>query len=286
MKASNVIALHRTMPLWLVPCVCLPLLLLYPSKAEPTPHTTAVKASVVRAAPPAISAPELPAAAAPEPETVRVVLTRGPKRLELELPRDGKVSRETAKEIARLMRCRVSGRMRRIAPGTLALVADIAARFPGHEIEVVSAVRDEPDRTRAGVKHSKHWTGHAIDLKVQGVKLSEVRDAIWKHHRNIGVGWYPQSGFIHVDYRPRDGDTAWTQPRRNADNHYNPRWARLARAADAEHGHDHGDAEPAAWRANVKAFLDTGATLVTLVPFIGDALGVSEPRSVRDPRNS
>lgn len=280
MKASNVNALHRTVPLWLVPCVCLPLLLLYPSKAEPTPHTTVVKVAVASSARPSLAAPELPAAA-PEPETVHVVLTRGRKRLELDLPLDGKVSAETAKEIARIMRCRISGRTRRIAPGTLALLADVAARFPGHEIEVVSAVRDEPDRTRAGVKHSKHWSGHAIDLKVRGVKLSEVRDAVWKNHRDIGVGWYPEGGFIHIDYRPDVHDTAWTQPRRNADNHYNPRWARTARAADAEPA-----TEPAAWRTNMGVLFDAGASLATIVPSIAEALGFGEASIVRALRDS
>jgi uncharacterized protein YcbK (DUF882 family) len=197
------------------------------------------------------------------PATVHIVLTRGQQRLELDLPVDGKVSAATAKELAVLMRCPVSGRTRRIATGTLALLADVGARFPGHEIEVVSAVRDEPERTRAGIKHSKHWDGHAIDLYVRGAKLSEVRDAMWKNHRDIGVGWYPEGGFIHIDYRPDVHDTAWTQPRLNADNHYNPRWSRVARESRAE---------SAAWRANMKALVDTGATLATLVTSIAEAL--------------
>jgi uncharacterized protein YcbK (DUF882 family) len=156
------------------------------------------------------------------------VLTRGRKRLDLDLPFDGKVSAQTADEIARMMRCPSSGRTRRIASGTLALLADVAARYPDHEIEVVSAVRDEPDRTREGIKHSRHWDGHAIDLIVRGAKQSEVRDEMWKSHRDIGLGWYPAEGFVHLDYRT-DGDIAWTQPRPNADNVYHPRWSEVAR---------------------------------------------------------
>lgn len=273
MKASNVNALHRTMPLWLAPCVCLPLLLLFPRKAEPTPRTTAVSVAV-SAPQPLIAAPEVPAPA-PVPATVHVVLTRGHKRLELDLPLDGKVSRTTADEIARLMRCAVSGRTRRIAAGTLALLADVAVRFPGHEIEVVSAVRDEPDRTRDGVKHSKHWDGHAIDLVVRGAKLTEVRDAMWKHHRDIGVGWYPAGGFIHLDYRPHARDTAWTQPRPNADNQYNPRWARGPRESDS-----------AAPRAELQRALDASPTLSTFVRSIAEAFGFRQARIVRELRGS
>jgi uncharacterized protein YcbK (DUF882 family) len=254
MKASKI---RPPLPLWLVPCVCLPLLVLYPGKAEPTPHAAAISVAMVGAQP-SIAVLELPEPS-PAPATVHVVLTRGHKRLELELPIDGNVPATTADAIARMMRDPISGRTRRIAAGTLALLADVAVRFPGHEIEVVSAVRDEPDRTRDGVKHSKHWDGHAIDIKLSGVKLADVRDAMWKNHRDIGVGWYPEGGFIHVDYRPDAHDTAWTQPRRNADNHYNPGWARVAPNAN-----DDADA----WHATMQVLLGTGATLSTLVPSI------------------
>lgn len=218
MKASNV--------LWLASCVCLPVLLLFPTKAEPTARPAQPR---VVSAPPTIVAPKLEV---PAPTTVHVVLTRGRDRLAINLPFDGNVSATDADAIAQIMSDPRSGRTRRIAKGTLSLLADVAVRFPGHEIEVVSAVRAEPDRSRAGIKHSKHWSGHAIDLIVHGAKQTEVRDAMWANHRDIGVGWYPESGFIHIDYRPDVHDTAWTQPRKNADNIYHPRWSRVAKDAD------------------------------------------------------
>ncbi len=274
MKANKVRAPHRILP-WLVPCVCLPLLLLYPSKAEPTPHTTTVRVAVI-SAPPSIVAREVPTAA-PAIATVHLVLTRGQQRLELDLPVDGKVSKETADEIARIMRCPTSGRTRRIASGTLALLADVAGRYPGHEIEVVSAVRDEPDRTREGIKHSKHWDGHAIDLIVKGANLTEVRDVMWKNHRDVGVGWYPASGFIHLDYRPDVHDTSWTQQKPNADNQYNPRWAKIARDPELE---------AAVLRAQMRRLVKKSPTLSTLVSSIAEAMGYSTAGIVRDPRNS
>src|SRR5262245_46364741 len=141
MKASNLRAPHRKLPVWLVPCVCLPLLVLFPGKAEPTPHTATVRIATVSAPAPIVKT-DVPVVA-PAVATVHVVLTRGQhQRLELDLPLDGKVSRETADDIAKIMRCPTSGRTRRIASGTLALLADVATRYPGHEIEVVSAVRD------------------------------------------------------------------------------------------------------------------------------------------------
>lgn len=274
MNASKITALHRMVPLWFAPCVCLSLILGSPAKAEPTPHASSVSVAIVSASSPSITTPEL---SAPVRETVHVVLTRGHQRLELDLPLDGKVSRATADAIARMMRCPVSGRTRRIAAGTLALLADVAVRFPGHEIEVVSAVRDEPERTRAGIKHSRHWDGHAIDLVVRGAKLSEVRDAMWKNHRNIGVGWYPEGRFIHIDYRPGAHDTAWTQPRRNADNHYNPRWARVARDPALA---------SAVGRAKLRRLVERSPVLSIMVTSIAEAMGYRVASVVRAPRNS
>ncbi len=216
---------------WFAPCVSVLLLGSSSASPEPSPQASPVRVAVVDARPP-VAAPEPPPP--PAPSTVHTVLTRGRERLEVELPLDGKVTASDADAIARLMSDPASGRMRHIATGTLVLLADISARFPDHEIEVVSAVRAEPDRTRDGVKHSKHWDGHAIDLRVSGVKLADVRDAVWWNHHDVGVGWYPAEGFIHVDYRPDVHDTAWTQLRRNADYIYRPHWSVVARDPDAQ----------------------------------------------------
>ena len=216
---------------WFAPSVCLLLLGFSNAHAEPAQHAATQVRIAAIAEPPPVTTPDV---APPAPATVHAVLTRGRDRLELELPVDGNVTPADADAIARLMRDPMSGRMRHIATGTLVLLADIAARFPDHEIEVVSAVRAEPDRTRDRVKHSKHWDGHAIDLRVHGVKLAEVRDAMWKNHHDVGVGWYPAEDFIHIDYRPDVHDTAWTQPRYNASYIYNPHWSRVARDPDPQ----------------------------------------------------
>jgi uncharacterized protein YcbK (DUF882 family) len=221
------------------------LLVLYPSTAQPTPHLSMSISAVTVAASAITTVRPLEMRAEPvlAPTTVHLVLTRGQQRLELDLPLDGDVSPEMADDIAQIMRCAKSGRTRRIARGTLALLADVAVRFPGHEIEIISAVRAEPERTQAGVKHSKHWDGHAIDLQVRGVKQSEVRDQMWTNHHDVGVGWYPAEQFIHLDYRPDVHDMAWTQPRINAANIYHPRWSQIAREPVAELISDARDSE-------------------------------------------
>ena len=54
-------------------------------------------------------------------------------------------------------------------------------------------------RTSSGVaKNSLHMTGQAIDLRLAGFSTSTVRDAA-RSLKAGGVGYYPKSGFVHVD---------------------------------------------------------------------------------------
>jgi len=50
-------------------------------------------------------------------------------------------------------------------------------------------------------EHSFHMAGQAIDIRVPGRSLSVLRRAAL-HLRRGGVGYYPQSGFVHVDVGP------------------------------------------------------------------------------------
>lgn len=72
--------------------------------------------------------------------------------------------------------------------------------------EVISAYRS-PDtnemlRTRRGdsgvAKKSQHLLGKAIDVRLDDVKLTKLRDAAIAMKRG-GVGYYLESDFIHID---------------------------------------------------------------------------------------
>jgi uncharacterized protein YcbK (DUF882 family) len=47
-------------------------------------------------------------------------------------------------------------------------------------------------------KHSLHLDGKAIDIRVPGHDLAQVRRAAFMLHGG-GVGYYPGSNFVHVD---------------------------------------------------------------------------------------
>ena len=47
-------------------------------------------------------------------------------------------------------------------------------------------------------KHSLHRLGEAIDMRISGVPLERLRQAALALHLG-GVGYYPESDFLHVD---------------------------------------------------------------------------------------
>jgi uncharacterized protein YcbK (DUF882 family) len=138
--------------------------------------------------------------------------------------RDGTMDKANAAEVQRLFRCRRSHRVRKIAPGTLAMLADIAIRYPGRRIEYVSAYRATAEESR----ESPHRGGRAVDFRIRGISPIEIRDYLWSTYREVGVGWYPKEQYIHIDHRPGEKDIAWTFLR--GKNVYNPSWSDRARS--------------------------------------------------------
>jgi uncharacterized protein YcbK (DUF882 family) len=140
---------------------------------------------------------------------------------------EGNVAEAEQAQLTKLFRCRRTGKRRRMDPGILRILAQLARHYPGHTIQIVSGYRAPP----YGVPHSKHFHGRAIDLRVEGVPLSEVRDFLWTNYDHVGVGYYLGQEFVHVDHRPRDSKTAWTSARPGARYRYDPPWARQTMAA-------------------------------------------------------
>ena len=137
--------------------------------------------------------------------------------------RDGSTDAATAAQVKRLFRCRTTHYQKMIAKNTLAMLADVAQRYPGKTLEYVSAVRVGSNESPT----SPHRDGRAIDFRIRGVALAPIRDYVWRTYTDVGVGWYPSEQFVHIDTRPNIHDTAWTFYK--GVNHYHPYWAELAR---------------------------------------------------------
>lgn len=144
------------------------------------------------------------------------------------LNRDGSADEATRQAVRHLFRCRVTNGSQPIHPQTLAMLADVADRFEGETIEFVSAYRAQ----RGESSTSPHRHARALDFRIRGHQMREIRDYLWRNFSEVGIGWYPGEQFVHMDARPTMHDTAWTFL--DGNNRYHPYWADLARQPEVK----------------------------------------------------
>jgi uncharacterized protein YcbK (DUF882 family) len=137
------------------------------------------------------------------------------------MPIDGKLDPWTAEQLGRFVRCKRSGRWQELDTGLVAMLADLANQYPERVIEVVSGYRAPPYERRT----SPHRQARALDVRVQGVPATEVRDYLWTNNTEVGIGYYQQQQFVHLDHRHGEPDIAWTQRRAGAEYRYHPWWS-------------------------------------------------------------
>lgn len=96
--------------------------------------------------------------------------------------------------------------VRVLNPRLVTMLAQVTAHFRGHRVEVISGWR--PSRNpRAG---SRHAHARALDFRLAGVSCEALRDFAYSLP-NAGVGYYPNSVFVHLDVRdPDEGSARWT----------------------------------------------------------------------------
>ena len=132
-------------------------------------------------------------------------------------------------ELCVFLRDQHSGRMTSIDVGVIDFLANVMAATAQTSAVVLSAFRTQETnamlaRTTFGVaENSQHLYGRALDVQFAG-GLADVM-AVARAMRRGGVGWYPRSGFIHLDTGPV---SRWIKPERG----YQPTPPRrIARAA-------------------------------------------------------
>ncbi len=203
--------------------------------ARRTPERAAVVVDDLASGPPAPRTPspadqalreEAPDAALPPRDRLLAIenVNSGEKAV-FNIGPGGYVRSDQAPALEHFLRCRRTKRENPIAPGVLDILADVAEHWPGRVIEIVSGFRAPP----YGVPHSRHFIGHAIDLRIRGVPITEVRDYLWREHQGVGVGYYPESGFVHIDSRTTAQEIAWSARGEDAGYEYNPAWAERIR---------------------------------------------------------
>ena len=134
------------------------------------------------------------------------------KRLDIVYSRDGAYVPSALEEINRFLFDFRTGDAAEMDPELLDLIYDVRAALGGDgTYQVVSAYRspktNEMLRGRSAntgvAKKSQHILGKAIDVRLEGVRTTRLRDTALAMRRG-GVGFYEASDFVHMDTgRPR-----------------------------------------------------------------------------------
>jgi LysM repeat protein len=107
--------------------------------------------------------------------------------------KNGKVTQSSIASISGLFGA--TGSRPRVSPRLIALLAEVSAHFGGRPMRVVSGWRDH-----SYVDDSRHKHSQAVDFSIPGVPNTVLRDYL-RRFRNCGVGYYPNSSFVHLDVR-------------------------------------------------------------------------------------
>ena len=115
----------------------------------------------------------------------------------------GRMQKSEVRRLQSLLRCHHSGKRHRIDSRLMQLLYRVSRHYDGRRIEIVSGYRD---RRYARTRHSAHTEGRAVDFQVAGVTHEVLRDFL-RTFPNVGVGFYPNSSFVHLDVR--DHNAFW-----------------------------------------------------------------------------
>ncbi|MFI5305488.1 MAG: YcbK family protein [Nitrospiria bacterium] len=118
---------------------------------------------------------------------------------------NGNYNEESLKELNYFLRCHYTQKIITIDIRVIEFLNLVHKNIGGkEEIEVISGYRSPEYNNllikegRGAAKHSLHLQGKAIDIRMPKVELSRIRD-IALNLQYGGVGYYPDSGFIHLD---------------------------------------------------------------------------------------
>lgn len=130
------------------------------------------------------------------------------ERISLVYAVDGQYVPDALTMLNRFLRDHYSGTVGQMDPQLFDLLHDVRRALGGQSLgafEVISGYRcpetnDHLRNSRGGgvAKRSLHMEGKAIDVRIPGVPLAELRDAALSLQVG-GVGYYPREQFVHID---------------------------------------------------------------------------------------
>lgn len=126
-------------------------------------------------------------------------------RLDVAYKRNGEYVPDALSNINAFLSDFRTGESIEMDPQLLDLIFDLREELGGAgTYEVISAFRSPKTnemlrgRSSGVAKNSQHLLGKAIDVRLNGVKLTELRDTAIAMERG-GVGYYARPDFVHLD---------------------------------------------------------------------------------------
>lgn len=110
----------------------------------------------------------------------------------------GRTIKGNQKRLDKFFRCHHTNNQHRMDPRLVRLIYEVGRHYDGKRVEVVSGYRDPGV---AKNPKSPHKQGLACDFRVIGVANHDLRDYLRKTYDHVGVGYYPNSSFVHLDVR-------------------------------------------------------------------------------------
>jgi uncharacterized protein YcbK (DUF882 family) len=119
---------------------------------------------------------------------------------------DGSFDEAALARLDDLFRCRQTGEVRAVRPELYEQLSRIYDHFGGKRVDLVSGFRF------AERNSSRHFHASAMDIRIKDASIKDMYAyAESLDGGNMGIGLYPTSGFIHVDFRaPGEPSYRWT----------------------------------------------------------------------------
>jgi len=137
---------------------------------------------------------------------VELYAVNGKEILYLRLRDDrGRPLKGVQRRFDHFLRCHHTNVQHAMNPRLVRLLYQVGRHYPGRRIEVVSGYRHP---TVAKNPRSPHMQGLACDFRIAGVRNQDLRDYLRRSYEKVGVGYYPNSSFVHLDVR-KDRSAFW-----------------------------------------------------------------------------
>lgn len=164
-----------------------------------------LKSSVVLAS--VIGMPALAKAAQPAPaeRTLRLYNTHTGESLRSVFWAEGQFIPDALKDINKLLRDHRNDKIAEMDPKLILLLNDVSDKFGDNQVlHIISGYRSPESNAKLAAasngvaKHSMHMDGKAIDIRMPGKNLAQLHKAAMAMKAG-GVGYYPDSQFVHMD---------------------------------------------------------------------------------------